>query len=189
MQMVTRTLLRALPLAAVLGVAAAQPVPAAQGSQDSAAVSEKNAEAIREHIDEAEDIVERLLDWRHATSAVRTGESDDPPPTMPASTLISVEREQVERLVSLLGAAAATLPPATGAQSRGDLRAHVRQAQEIARELMPSARETPVGTSGTSAPAGTSSSAERMIEVDRTALQRLEIEIDAIEMIAPRRLQ
>ena len=174
--------MRTAPIAVIIALAVpaiSHPTPA-QPPQD---VPEKIAEAIREHIDEAEDIVESLLDWRLTTFAVRTGDKDAPPPTSPATTLISVDRAPVQRLSALLDAAAAMLPERTTTTTtvpRGDLRAHIVKAQEIVRELLPSDTAKPTGTTGGIADD---------VQVDRAALQRLEIEIDAMELVAPRRLK
>jgi hypothetical protein len=154
---------------------------ASAAARQSQVVDEKVAEGIREHIDEAEDIVDSLLEWRHITSYV-TPESESQRPTAPATTLVTVDRAQVGKIGELLAASMAMLPrPAqtsgpTG--PKGDLRAHIEKAQEIARELLPPAAQ-PVGTSG-----GTTA----MVTVDRTALKRLEIELEAAERVAPRRL-
>jgi hypothetical protein len=147
-----------------------------------APLNDQAAESIREHVDEAEDLVENLLEWRHVLTAAGR-DTRDALPTSPASTLISVERSEIQRLSELLSAAAAVLP-GTGqpapSRPRGDLRAHLEKAQEIARELLPDAPSAPVGTSG---------GRGDLIEVDRAALQRLEVEIGAIDLVAPRRLK
>ena len=145
-------------------------------------VSEIRAEGIRDHVDEAEDLVDALLAWRHAITDTRT-DRGGAPPTAPAHTLISVERGDVERIGKLVDAAVASIPAppnAAAAAPRGDLLAHARKAQEIAREMLPASGTGPIGTSGSS---------ERMVLVDRTALQRLDIELEAIERIAPRQLK
>lgn len=154
----------------------------------SAAAQERNAdgtgtaaEAIHEHIDEAEEALEMLLDWRHVLTTATRVPRETTPPTAPATTLISVPRADVARLAQLLDAVVAMVPkPArAGTAPQGDLRAHAEKAQEIARELMPATSVQPVGTSGADA---------NTIVVDRTALERLEVEIDAMERVAPRRL-
>jgi hypothetical protein len=50
-----------------------------------------DAEAVRDHVDEAEDLIESLLDWRHALTT-RTGKGDSHLPTTPENTLVSVSR-------------------------------------------------------------------------------------------------
>jgi hypothetical protein len=131
-----------------------------------------------------------LLDWSHVLTAVESANVPGP-----STTLISVEREPVTKLARVLEAisssASRTLParsdaPAT--EPRGDLRAHVEKAREITRELMPEGGTGAVGTSGTAAPRGPTRTGD-IIKVDRAALERLEVEIDAIERVAPRALQ
>ena len=145
-------------------------------SQQAAAPATLPTTAIEEHLDEADDLLETLLDWRLAITATSTGDERRTPPTepMPTHTLIPLDRQQVERLVQLVNAATTMVPRATGARvTRADLHAHADKAQEIARELMP-ASDQPVGTSG---------SASNIIMVDRAALQRLEVEVEAMEML------
>ena len=149
-------------------------VPAAASQQ--AASPPRTTDAIEEHLDEADDLLETLLDWRLAITATVAGDERRTPPTepMPTHTLIPLDRQQVERLVQLVNAAATMVPRATGARAtRADLRAHAEKAQESARELMP-APDRPVGTSG---------SVSNIAMVDRAALQRLEVEVEAMEML------
>jgi len=159
--------------------------PASTQNRDAVAVGE-NREAILDHIDVAEDIVESLLEWRHVLTA-----RDSADVAGPSTTLISIEREPVVRLAGALDAISSMLPPradgsATGLH--GDLRAHVEKAREITRELMPNGASSAAGASGTAAPKGPTQTGD-IIKVDRAALQRLEVEIDAIERVAPRALQ
>lgn len=149
-------------------------------SQQAAASSPLTTTAIEEHLDEADDLLETLLDWRLAITATSTGDERRTPPTepVPTHTLIPLDRQQVERLVQLVNAATTMVPRATGARAgRADLRAHADKAQEIARELMPAA-DRPVGTSG---------SDSNITMVDRAALQRLEVEVEAMETLLPTR--
>ena len=134
------------------------------------AVSEQTANALREHLDEAEDLTESLLRWKHIITSVGR---DNAPPAAPASTLISIERTDAQKLNDLIEAMAAQLSkrPAAPAGPRGELRDHLEKALEIARELLPN---------------GPSIAGGNLVNDDRTALQRLEIELDAIETIAPR---
>lgn len=152
---------------------------AAQSDRTGAPAGAGAEDAILEHLDEAEDAVESLLDWRHVLSTESREPRDTPVPTMPLTTLVTVPRAEVERLSQLIDAAIAMVPkPAgTAAAPRGDLRAHLEKAQEIARELMPSAARQPAGTS------------RDAVVVDRAALERLEVEIDAAERVAPRRFE
>ena len=165
--------------AAAVGLATMLSASAAAQQGGARAVSEERTEGIHEHLDEAEDLVETMLAWRHVLSG-RTG--DAPPPTAPLNTLISVSRNDVERASALIEAAVKMLPGrerTTSGAPRGDLLAHGLKAQEIARELLPPT-SGPVGTSGTDG---------QMILVDRAALQRLEIELEAMERVAPRTLK
>jgi hypothetical protein len=167
----TRWTLRLLAVA--IGAALAAAAPSAQ-----APVTETTAEGIREHLDEAEDLVDDLLQWRHVLTHVSPQSSGAPTPTAPANTLIGIGAAEVKQLQGLIGAAVRMLPAAASAgTSRGDLAAHLRKAQEIASELTPAA--APVGTSGTD---------RAVVMIDRTALLRLEIELEAAEQVAPRRL-
>jgi hypothetical protein len=134
--------------------------------------SSESQEAIREHIDTIDDVIDDLLNWRHVTTSTGRGSL----PTAPESTLISVPRAQLDRVGMLLTATLALLPPPTATDSaapKGDLRAHLDKAQEISREML------------TLAPS-TSTTGEALSTVDRTALQRLEVEIDAAERLARR---
>ena len=132
-------------------------------------VSEATANAIREHLDEAEDLTESLLRWKHIIATVGR---DTAPPAAPASTLISIDRADAQKLNDLIGAMVAQVPKSSGGPGpKGDLRDHVEKAQEIARELLPN---------------GASTAAGNLVNIDRTSLQRLEIELDAVETIAPR---
>jgi hypothetical protein len=166
----TRWTLRLLAVAMSGTLAAAAPAQVP--------VTETTAEGIREHLDEAEDLVDDLLQWRHVLTHVSPQSSGAPTPTAPVNTLVGIDAADITKLQGLIGAAVRMLPAGSAAAtSRGDLAAHLRKAQAIAGELSPAA--TPVGTSG---------SAASVITVDRTALQRLEIELEAAEEVAPRRL-
>jgi hypothetical protein len=159
--------------------------PIAAQNRDITADVEKR-EAILDHIDVAEDIVESLLDWRHVLIG-----KDSTSIVGPSTTLISIEREPVTKLAGALDAIWSMLPPrADGAATgpHGDLRAHVEKAREITRELMPNGASSAVGTSGTAVQKGPTQTGD-IVTVDRTALQRLEVEIDAIERVAPRALR
>lgn len=136
-------------------------------------------EAFYEHLDEADDAVEALLDWRHVL--VNVAADDSQAPTLPKTTLISVSRRDVQELSAVIDAIVATLPGGGAARpaTRGDLRAHAEKAQQIAKELLDMTPRA-VGTSGAAAD---------VVTVDRTALQRLELEIDAMEQVAPRQLK
>lgn len=159
-------------------VAAAAPASAAQAQPTKqSAVDERTAEALREHLDEAEDVVSSLLRWQHITTW-SAGNGDQPPSEAPRSTLISIERAHAATLVGLVDALAAQVPESQGSDAapRGDLRAHVEKARTIARELMPPAAASP---DALHAEGG-------LVTVDRTALERLEIELDAVEELLPR---
>jgi hypothetical protein len=171
-----------IPMLLVLTVLIAPGAYTAAAQERNTSPAVANAEAIHEHLDEAEEAIEMLLDWRHVLTTATRQPLDTTPPTEPATTLVSVPRADVERLAKLLDAAAVMVPKpsTTTAAPRGDLRAHIEKAQEIARELMPAAAAGPVGTSG--------GSGNATMVVDRAALERLEIEIDAMERVAPRRL-
>jgi hypothetical protein len=124
-----------------------------------------------------------------SVAVLRTGlisyvppDSETQRPTALATTLITVNRADVEKINQLLAATAAMLPRTTRASTvpHGDLRAHIEKAQEIARELLPpSPAAQPVGTSG---------GKQSLVTIDRTALQRLATELDAAERVAPRHL-
>jgi hypothetical protein len=143
-----------------------------------APASARQAEAIRDHADEADDLVDSLLEWRHIVTW--RGDGNTLPPEGPANTLISIDKAHAQRLIKLLDALETQLPQdrsgETGKEAlRGDLRAHVRKAKSIARDELqaPHARETAGGT---------------LVTVDRTALRRLEVELDAIAALVPREL-
>lgn len=160
---------RTLTLIFALSIPAAA---AAQAPHASAAktppLTEAVASTVAEHLDEAEDIVESLLRWKHL--AIWQGEPrQDIPVDAPKNTLISVDRQEVQKLDKLLGAIAAQVTPDTSSARSGDLRAHVGKAQSIARELSPEGGAT-----------------AKVVTIDRTALQRLEIELDAIDDLLPR---
>ena len=158
-----------------LGAVAEASAPQTPGT---AAVSETAADAIRAHLDEAEDALDALLEWRHVLSDVSRQSAGAPKPTSPATTLVTLDRADVQRVVELVNAAAAAVPAASPSPTmpRGDLAAHLATAREIARELMP----------GTAGAVGTSGG--NTITIDRTALLRMEIELEAAERVAPRRL-
>jgi hypothetical protein len=139
------------------------------------------SDAIREHVDEAEDLVGSLLDWQHVVTWSDRGKLHAPPPEGPSNTLISIEQKHVKELTALLEAVASQLPaPAVTTQAvRGDLRAHLNKAREIARELQPP-HAAPTAQA-VSAPSG-------LVTIDRTTLQRLDVELDAMRMLLPRQL-
>lgn len=171
--------------AAAIIIMTMAPTPIAAQNRNLSADND-NREAILDHIDVAEDMVESLLDWRHVL--IGKDSADIPGPS---TTLISIEREPVVKLAGALDAISSMLPaPAdrTTTEPRGDLRAHVEKAREIARELMPNVAAGAVGTSGTAGQKDPTHTGD-IIEVDRAALERLEVEIDAIERVAPRALQ
>lgn len=154
------------------------PAAAAQTSKGQM-LSQSAANSVREHVDEAEDLTESLLRWKH----IVTGVADDDVNLRkaPASTAISIDRADAQRLHDLIGALNTQVPQrASGAATmHGDLRAHVDKAQDIAQELLPTA------TNEAGAPK-TATAAAGLVTIDRTALERLDIELDAIEMIVPR---
>lgn len=157
----------------------ASPVIAQTGSNPHAAPTGPQAEAIREHLDEAEDLVESLLRWQHVTSWADKDNVQTPPPEGPANTLISIERAHEQKLTALLGALATQIPASNeeAQQLRGDLRAHLEKAQEIARELRaPHARVI----------ANAADAAGGLVTIDRTTLERLSVELDAMEQLIPR---
>lgn len=172
-------IVRARLLFGIATVAAlcASPSMAAQGSQV-APLNDTVLNAVLAHVDEAEAVLESLLELRPAITAVTDDRSRPALPSKPRTTLISVHRADVQKLASLVDAAAAMVPSAVHADAhvpRGDLRAHIEKAQEIAGELIqPVSTPRPIGTSG----------ADDLVTIDRSALQRLEVEIDAIELVA-----
>lgn len=157
-----------------LGLWVAPPTLAFQAAPATAAVA---SEALEEHLDEADDLLETLLGWHRAITATNVGAESHTPPTapMPVNTLIPLSRQEVEKLIRFVDAVSAMVaaPPAAPA-ARGDMRDHARQAHAIAAELLP-ASDRPVGTSGSTA---------NIVMVDRAALQRLEIEVEAMETLA-----
>jgi len=162
-------------VAAVVAIALPAVVHAQSGRTTTPAAQTR--EGIRDHIDQVEDAVDALLDWRHVLTATTQGKTGTPP-SEPADTLMIVDRTDLKRVSDLLAATLQMLParaPAT-ATPRGDVRAHVEKAQEIAREMLPDNRR-PVGTTGTD---------QNRVTVDRTALERLKVEIEAAERLARR---
>jgi hypothetical protein len=159
--------------------ALAIPVIAHTTSHQNAKPTGVQAEAIRDHVDEAEDLVDSLLRWRHVTSWSDKGKLHAPPPEGPANTLISIEQVHVQKLTALLGALAAQLPsvPSDEPRLRGDLRAHLDKAQQIARELQP-----PHATEAADA----AHAAGGLVTIDRTTLERLNVELEAMEELLPR---
>lgn len=154
-------------------------VDSSASTQSLATNAEASTATLSEHLDEAEDIVESLLEWRHVLTAFNTERDDPKTPTAPANTLITVDRDQVQRLVQFVDAMGPLAPPSTPGKAAmgGDVRAHLVKAQQIADELLPPGAATrPVGTAG----------AESVITIDRTAIERLEVELDAIEQLLPR---
>lgn len=139
------------------------------GGQASNQASATVPNAVREHLDEASDMVDRLMRWKHIVTPPTDAEDLRVPPK---STLISIERSEAKRLTELIDAMAAQLPRRDKAEQapRGDLQAHVQKAQEIARELMPAA--------------GAASNTE-LVTIDKTSLERLDVELDALEDLAP----
>ena len=163
---------------ATVATICASPSIAAQGGQ-AAPLSDTVMNAVLEHVDEAEEVLESLLELRPVITAVTDERSRSDPPSKPRTTLISVHRSDVQKLVSLLDAAAAMVPPPPHADAqmpRGDARAHIEKAQEIAREF--------TQTASTPRPVGTSGGADDLVTIDRSALKRLEVELDAIELVA-----
>jgi hypothetical protein len=154
----------ALNLGTIGGVAAAAPPAADQAT---------TASTVREHLDEAEDLVESMLRWKHV-AIWPMDRTSDLPVDAPKSTLISIDRQEAAKLGGLIGAIVAQLPASPGANAaapRGDLRAHAEKAQEICKELLPESKSAATGN---------------LVTIDRTALMRLEIELDAVEELLPR---
>jgi hypothetical protein len=166
----------------MFAAALASPVIAQTTSSQHAGPAEAQAEAIREHLDEADDLVDSLLRWRHVTSWSDKGTPQTPPPEGPANTLISIERAHAQKLTALLGALAAQVPTAKGEapHARGDLRAHLEKAQEIARELQPPSARVD---------ANAADAAGGLVTIDRTTLERLDVELDAMAQLIPRSLK
>jgi hypothetical protein len=153
---------------------------------DGGSARSPRAEAIRDHVDAADELVDHLLDWRHVNTHLHGGQQAGE-----STTLISVDADQIQRLGALLNAISSAVPAgAPGVEPHGDLRAHVDKAVTIGRELgTATATTTAAGTAGANAPpAATDRSGQpkQVITVDRTALQRLEIEIEAMKLLAPR---
>lgn len=160
---------------ATAGVPAVAPRTAAAQT-----LSESTANAIREHVDEAEDLTESLLRWKHIVTGIADGDIDLRKP--PANTSISIDRSDAQRLSDLTAALMAQVPRNAGSTvTRGDLRSHVEKAQQIAGELLPSDSKTTASRENRNS-AGTAN----LVTIDRTSLERLDIELDAIEMILPR---
>lgn len=143
------------------------------------------AEAVREHLDAAQDRVDSLLEWQHVVTW--RGNGDTPPPQGPADTLISIDKAETQRVLQLLDALASQVPakaagePQGTAQgqsskARGDIRAHVEKAQQIARTELRAPHATPTAN-------------ESLVTIDRTSLLRLDVELDAIESLLARAAQ
>ena len=149
---------------------------AARQTEQPAAIPDE----LKEHIDEAEDLLESLLDWGRALTTTTPNPRETTAPTMSANTLMVVPESDVKKLVALIDTLSTRVPkparPDSGPQ--GDLRAHVEKAQEIAREFQTTTNRS----------AGPATGAAALLVVDRTALERLEIEIDAMERVLPRSL-
>lgn len=178
-------LLAAAALAAVIAPAPAHARQAADRQQATGADHATRPDVVRDHIDAADDLVDSLLGWRHVNTNVRGGDR-----AIQDNTMIAVDANQIERLRSVLAAIGSSLPPSpTGSTAGGDLRAHARKAEEIAQELGPKTPPAAVGTSGSSgrnAASPAAGPAQPIVTIDRTALQRLEVEIDAMKLLAPR---
>ena len=126
-------------------------------------------DAVREHLDEASDMVDRLMRWKHIVT--RPGDVEDLQ-LAPKSTLISIERSEARKLTDLIDAMAMQVPARDANQApTGDVAAHLQKAREIARELMPAADAA--GHHG------------ELVTIDRTSLERLDVELDALEDLAP----
>jgi hypothetical protein len=152
-------------------------------------------EPVFDRINDAEDRVEQLLGDHYPVITVQHQKPEAPVvgPAVrqhPATTLISLETSDVQELSAAIDAIGELVPAEAESGSQpGGLRAHVEKAQEIMREMMPSQQETgAVGTSGSLAGAEprTADATPARMTIDRTALERLEIEIDAMERVAPR---
>ncbi len=164
-----------------LAVAAAGVPAVAAHTAAAQTLDELTANAVREHLDAAEDLTESLLRWKHVVTGVAG--DDINARKAPVNTSISIDRNDAKRLSDLAAALLAQLPQrgAGSTMMRGDLRSHVEKADQIARELLPSGSHT-VTAHGNRTTDGSGS----LVTIDRTSLERLDIELDAIEMILPR---
>ena len=157
----------------------ALPAAAAQAATGQV-LSESAANAARAHLDEAEDLTASLLRWKHIVTGVADGDVNLR--KAPANTSISIDGSDAQRVTDLIGALRAQMPPRASNATviRGDLWSHVDKAQEIARELVPS------NSHHAGRGVKTSAGAANLVTIDRTSLERLDVELDAIEMILPR---
>ena len=164
-----------LTLISTIAILTLAPGSAALADQQTDARANPAQKATLEHADEAEDLIEEILAARPTPLSVEDRERRREVP-LPLNTLQTVEADKIAKLHGLVEAMAATVPPsdARGSGPRGDVRAHVEKAQEIAREILPG------GPSG--APV-TSPSTGPLVVVDRTALERLDIELEAVEYL------
>jgi hypothetical protein len=162
-----------LTLISTIAILTLAPGSAALANRQTDAQAGLAQKATLEHADEAEELVDDILDARPTQLSVEDPQKRREVP-LPKNTLQTVEADKIAKLHGLVEAMAATIAPSATrpAGPRGDVRAHVEAAQAIAREILPG------GPSG--APV-TSPSTEPLVVVDRTALERLKIELEAIE--------
>jgi hypothetical protein len=147
----------------------------------SAATTLTSPQVIRDRIDTADDVLGDLLYMQPIITNDAARQSN---------TLVNVDAKSIEKLRDVLESIVVDLPARrdrSSSETRGDLRAHAEKAVEIAVELG-SRGGTGVGTSGTAAttlhtPNPTTRSCT--VTVDRTALERLQVEVNAMALLEP----
>jgi hypothetical protein len=177
---ITFASLVALP--AGLSAASAWTTPAAWNTRVvSAATSAATPDVIRDRIDAADDMLDDMLDIEPViTNYPGSGV------VRPSNTLMNVDAQSIETLRGVLESIVADLPARndrSGSEARGDLRAHAEKAVEIAVELGPLG-----GTSGTTATADNAAATAThgcTVTVNRTALERLQVEVNAMTLLEP----
>lgn len=190
-----------IPAAAVAALTLSPALATAQTATDaSTSVQQRDASAtLSEHVERAGTLVDALLDWQ----PVQTNLDKSP------STAIAVSRDRVQSLKREVDGMkqALTARSESGADSSraiavGTLPAHVNRAKQLTAQLITPAGATAVGTSGamktgsqSTAQAGTAEShppqaaaddttkkdQSPIVTIDRTKLEQLNAEIEAIE--------